>query len=809
MIKNYFKIALRNLSKNKTSSFINIGGLTVGIAVALLIGLWVYDELSFNKYHGNYNRIGRILIRGNDVKEGPFVSKSLPYPLATELMTGYKSDFKHIVRSAWDGEYIFSAGEKKLSGAGQFMDKDAPEMFTFKMLKGNRAGLKDPHSIMLSSSTAKALFGNADPMDQLVLINNKMNVKVTGVYEDFPLNSELTGIRFFSTWDLWVAENDWILKRATNDWMNHFLRIYAEIQDGSGFATVNQHIADAELQKIKNIDNYKEHTARNPKVFLHPMSEWHLKPMDRKTGQADTSPMRMLWLVSVIGMFVLLLACINFMNLSTARSEKRAKEVGIRKTIGSMRKQLIYQFFSESFLVVIFSFILACLLVAISLSWFNQLAGKEMNVPWRDLYFWLICIGFIFLTGLLAGSYPAFYLSSFQPIKVLKGTFRVGRFASIPRKALVVMQFTVSIALIICTIVVYRQVQFAKDRPVGYTREGLIMIEMKSADFKGKYELFRSEFLNTGVVTELSESMGKVTEVSSGNNGFNWKGKDPEKNESFGTLAVTHEHGKTIGWQFIAGRDFSKTNISDSSGVVINEAAMRYMELKDPVGETITWKWRDDDPKPYTIVGVIKDAVMESPYEPVEPTLFFVKALNGGVSCINIRVNSGITMSQALPKIEAAFKKIVPAAPFDYKFADQEYDLKFAAEEHIGNLAGFFGLFAIFISCLGLFGLAAFTAEQRTKEIGVRKVLGASVFNLWRLLSKEFVVLVIISLFLASPIAWYYMQNWLQNYQYRAEFSWWIFAIAATGAVVITLLTVSFQAIKAAIANPVKSLRTE
>ena len=304
----------------------------------------------------------------------------------------------------------------------------------------------------------------------------------------------------------------------------------------------------------------------------------------------------MVWLVSIIGMFVLLLACINFMNLSTARSEKRAKEVGIRKTIGSMRKQLMYQFFSESFLVVIFSFVLACMLVIISLPWFNNLAAKEMIMPWNDTYFWLISIGFIFITGLLAGSYPAFYLSSFKPVKVLKGTFRIGRLAAIPRKAFVVLQFTVSVALIICTIVIYRQLQFAKDRPVGYDREGLIMVDMRSDDFYGKYDLFRTELLNTGVVSEMSESMGKVTEVVSGNDGFDWKGRDPNKDESFGTLAVTHEHGKTVGWQFIAGRDFSRAFASDSSGVVINEAAAKYMELQNPVGETVTWKWRDNQP---------------------------------------------------------------------------------------------------------------------------------------------------------------------------------------------------------------------
>src|SRR5215203_1483636 len=699
MIKNYFKIAWRNLFRNRVSSLVNIGGLTVGIAVALLIGLWIYDELSFNNYHQNKDRIGRILIRGNDPKEGPFVNTSVPYPLATVLRENYKTNFKHVLRASWLQEYILSTGEKKLSRTGQFMDEGAPEMFTLKMLKGSWSGLKDFSSIILSASTAKELFGDTDPMNQVVLLNNKLNVKVTGVYEDLPLNTELNGIEFFSTWDLWVSENDWILKRTTNDWTNHFLRIYAEINPGSSFDIVNNNIKEAEFQKIRNIDKYKEHVARKPMVVLHPMSNWHLYPVTR-AGIIDDKPVRMVWLVGIIGMFVLLLACINFMNLSTARSEKRAKEVGIRKTIGSMRRQLIYQFFTESFLVVIFSFVLACLLVVISLPWFNNLAAKEMIMPWDDTYFWLISIGFIFITGLLAGSYPAFYLSSFKPVKVLKGTFRIGHLAAIPRKTLVVMQFTVSVALIISTIVIYRQVQFAKDRPVGYDREGLIMIQMRSGDFYGKYDLFRTEFLNTGVVAELSESMGKVTEVASGNNGFDWKGRDPNKEESFGTLAVTHEHGKTVGWQFVSGRDFSRNYVTDSSGVVINEAAAQYIGLKDPVGETITWKWRDKEPKPYTILGVIKDMVMESPYEPVEPTLFFVKALNGDVSWINIRINSAVAMSQALPKVEAVFKKLIPSAPFDYKFVDLDYASKFAAEERISKLAGFFAVLAIFISCL-------------------------------------------------------------------------------------------------------------
>jgi len=807
MIRNYLKTAWRNLLKNKAHSFINISGLSIGMAVAILIGLWVWNELSFNKYHQNYGRIAQIMTRGNDAKDGPYVNNSVQYPLATEILTKYKDNFSHIIRASWIQDHILSTGDKKLSAKGQFTDADAPEMFTLKMLKGNWKGLNDPYSIMLSASLAKALFGNADPMNQTVMISNKVSGKVTGVYQDLPLNSQFTDVKFLSPWNLWEAQNDWI-KKSSNNWDNHFLKIYAEIKSGLNFESVYKNIKNVELQNLRKLENEQEAIARNPQVFLLPMSDWHLYPIDRKAA-IDDKPVRMVWLVSTIGLFVLLLACINFMNLSTARSEKRAKEVGIRKSLGSMRKQLIYQFFSESFLVVLFSFVLSCLLVSLFLPWFNNLSSKEMILPWNNFYFWLISAAFIFITGLLAGSYPALYLSSFKPIKVLKGTFRVGRLAAIPRKTLVILQFAVSVALIISTIVIYRQIQFAKDRPVGYNRKGLIAIDMRSDDFYGKYDLLRTELLNTGVVSNMSESMGKLTEVVSGNNGFDWKGRNPNKDESFGTLAVTHEHGSTVGWQFIAGRDFSRAFASDSSGVVINEAAAKYMELQNPVGEIITWKWFDNKPLPYTILGVIKDMVMRSPYEPVEPTMFFIKPLNGGVSCINIRVNPGIAMSQAISKIEAVFKKIIPSVPFEYEFVDEDYASKFAAEERIGKLAGFFTLLAVFISCLGLFGLASFVAEQRTKEVGIRKVLGASVFNVWRLLSKEFVVLIIISLFITVPIAYYFMHNWLQDYQYRAPLSWWIFALAAAVALLLTLLTVSFQAIKAAIANPVKSLRTE
>jgi putative ABC transport system permease protein len=807
MFKNYFKTGFRSLLKNKFSSIINIGGLTVGMAVAMLIGLWVYDELSFDKYHKDYDRIGRVLIKGKDPKHGVYVNHSLPYPLATELSSTYRSNFKYFVRGSWLSENILAAGDKKLTRTGQFMDVDAPRLFSLKMIKGSHDGLKDPYSIMLEESTAKSLFGDEDPIGQVVLLSGKNSLKVTGVYEDLPQNTMLENISFISPWAIFESENKWIPGRATNDWTNHFLRIYVTLAEGSSFDKVNANIADAKMKNIIKIDKYKDDVARNPSVFLHPMSQWHLQPYSK--GEIDSSAERMVWLVGTIGAFVLLLACINFMNLSTARSEKRARETGIRKAIGSMRIQLVIQFFCESLLVVIISFILSIGIVALTLPWFNTMAAKEMILPFSDSIFWLCSGAFILITALLAGSYPAIYLSSFKPVKVLKGAFRAGRFAAIPRKALVVTQFTVSVALIICTIVVYRQLQFAKDRPVGYSREGLITYRMKGEDFDGKHELIRNALLQTGVVSEMSASMGKITEVASGNNNMDWRGRDPNKDESFGTLPVTSEHGKTIGWELIAGRDFSGSVISDSSGVVINEAAARYIDLENPVGETITWKFNAKKPATYTILGVVRDMVMESPYKPVEPTMFFIKAPNGAPNCINIRIHPAATMTDALPKIEAVFKQFVPSAPFDYQYVDTDYALKFAAEERVGNLAAFFAGFAIFISCLGLFGLSTFTAEQRTREIGVRKVLGASVKNIWALLSKEFVVLVLASLLIAFPLAYYFMDNWLQDYVYRTNLSWTIFAMAGGGALLITLLTVSFQAVKAALANPVKALRNE
>ncbi|WP_026997704.1 ABC transporter permease [Flectobacillus major] len=792
MLKNYFKIALRTLLRNKAFSAINIIGLSVGMAVAILIGLWIFDEMSFDKYHQKYDRLAQVM--QNQTWNGVIGSQTaMPLPLAPELRAKYSGDFKNVVLSSWTFEHILAVGDKKFTKTGNFVEPKFPEMFTFKMLKGSQKGLKDPYSILISESVATALFGDTDPINKIVKVDNKTNVKVTGVYEDLPHNTTLNEVSFVLPWELYLATENWV-KNSQDQWNNNSFQTFAELNPNADFDKVS-----AKIRLVKF--NHDKQDAAKPMVFLHPMSKWHLYS-EFKDGKISGGRIQFVWLFGIIGVFVLLLACINFMNLSTARSEKRAKEVGVRKAIGSVRSQLITQFLSESLLIVVFAFVLTLVLVTLTLPWFNELSDKKMSILWTNPYFWILSISFSLITGLISGSYPAFYLSSFDPIRVLKGTFRVGRFAAVPRKVLVVIQFTVSVTLIIGTIIVYRQIQHAKDRPIGYSRDGLIAITINTPELVGHYDALRSDLLKTGAVYEMSQSSSPTTGVYSNQIGFNWEGKDPNLQALFGVIAVSHDYGKSVGWNFVEGRDFSRNFSTDTSGMVLNEAAAKFIGMKNPVGKNINW-----NDKNYRIVGVIKNMVMESPYEPIKPTIFFINY--GWANIINVKLNPAMSASASLEKVGEVFRRYNPGSPFDYKFADEQYALKFNSEERIGKLATFFACLAIFISCLGIFGLASFTAEQRTKEIGVRKVLGASVFNLWQLLSKDFVVLVMISFLIATPIAYYFMNGWLKNYEYRSEISWWIFGISGLGALIITLLTVSYQAVKAASANPVKSLRTE
>ncbi|MDB5134676.1 MAG: ABC-type antimicrobial peptide transport system, permease component [Mucilaginibacter sp.] len=799
MVKNYLKIAWRNLIKNKASSFINIGGLAVGMAVAMLIGLWIHSELSFDKSFPNHDRIAQVM-QNQWINNETDTWNSQAYPLGPDLRSEYGSDFKHVIMASWTGGHILSYADKNLKIRGNFMEPDITDMLSLKMIKGGRNSLNDPKSILLSQSSAKAIFGDADPMDKTIKIDhdNVLTVKVTGVYEDLPENSSFGDLTFISPWQLLVKDQHYDT-RFNNPWGASWFQTLVQIADNADMGKVTNKIKNIKMNDL--VRTHNSDARFKPVIFLHPMNKWHLYG-DFKNGVNTGGSIQYVWLFGIIGVFVLLLACINFMNLSTARSEKRAREVGIRKAVGSARSQLIIQFYCESLLIAAFSFLFALLLVQLCLPIFNEVAGKKMLMPWDNSLFWLTGMGFTMLTGLIAGSYPALYLSSFNPVKVLKGTFRAGRLASVPRKVLVVMQFTVSIVLIIGTIVVFNQIQYAKNRPVGYNINGLMVVPLQTDIIGKQYDAVKNDLLASGVIASVSKSETRITDGDVTNGGFTWQGKDPALQENFKSMGVSPEFGKTVRWKIKEGRDFNPAFLSDSSGFIINEACVKYLGFKNPIGQTITWQGNGN----YKIIGVVKDIVSESAYEPVQQTFFYLRK---GLNNVDIRINTNTSAHDAISKIGAIFKKYDPSTPLEYSFADDDYAKKFDNEERIGKLASCFASLAIFISCLGLFGMASFMGEQRIKEIGVRKVLGASVFNLWRLMSKDFVILVIISLVIATPVSYYFMHKWLQNYQYRAEIAWWIFALTAFGAISITLLTVSYQSVKAALANPVKSLKTE
>lgn len=794
MLKNHFKIAWRQLLKSKGYSIINIGGLAAGMAVSILIGLWIHDEMTFNKYHKNYDRIAQVMMT-YFVPDQIGTSHWTPAILGEELSQSYGNNFERVVMSSHPQDHVISIKDLSFSAIGNYMQPGGPEMLTIKMLKGSNTGLTEVNSIMLSQSLAEKLFGEQDPMNKTVKINLKYEVKVIGVYEDLPKNSAFNEMAFIVPWDLLKKTNPWWNKNW-DSWDNNIAQVFVQLTDNSDMDIVSEKIKDI-------VEDYRTEN-KNVRIvtFLHPMSRWHLHE-EFKDGKNIGGKIRFVWLFGIIGMFVLLLACINFMNLSTARAESRTKEVGIRKAIGSFRSQLIHQFFSESLLVVTLAFIVSISMVFTILPWFNEIADKEMGIPWTSPLFWVLCVGFALLTGLIAGSYPAFYLSSFQTVKALKGTFRFGKSASLPRQMLVVLQFTVSVTLIIGTMIVYRQIQHSKDRPLGYSQDGLIYLRVNTSEIHKHFEVIRNKLITSGAIVEMAESAGTVTGYAYGAGDFEWRGKDP--NFTWDNILmdeVSPEYGKTVGWNILEGRDFSREIISDKQGLIVNESTVKMMGLEDPVGEIVKWKGNE-----LTIVGVVNNLMVQSPYQTIEPAAYRMSDWAGGI--VSLKLNPAQSAQEALEKIRAVFKEYAPGLPFDYKFADQQYAKKFDHEVRIGKLALVFTILAILISCLGLFGLASFMAKKRTKEIGIRKVIGASVFDLWKMMSKEFVMLVIISCLIAMPTAFYFLKNWLENYPYRTSISWWMLTAAGAGALVIALLTVSYQAIKAATANPVNSLRSE
>ncbi len=800
MYRSYFKVGYRNILRNKTYSFINISGLAVGMAVTMLIGIWVYDELSYDEYHENKDRIAQVMEHvTNDDQIS--TARGLPIPLKSQLELEYGDDFESIILAFWEQSLIISSEDDKLTSDGNFMGPEVIDMFSIEMLKGGQESLQDPASIIISESLAENLFGDYDPMGKSLKIDNEMSVMVTGVYKDFPRNSTFYGLSWIAPWKLWESTQEWVRYSAeTNDWGNGSFQIYGLVSDLTDMAELSDKVKRV---KYNNVDEAQK--SQNPELFLHPMGDWHLKS-SWTNGVQEGGMMQMVVLFGTIGLLVLILACINFMNLSTAQSEKRTKEVGIRKAIGSIRGQLITQFLTESFLVVMLSFVLAVAAVWIAMPSFNQLVDKELFIPFGNLYFWGISLGCILITALIAGSYPALYLSSFKPIVVLKGTFKAASSALQFRRVLVVFQFAASIVLIIGTTLVVRQINHAKDRPMGYDVDGTIMLWSNSAGFKGKFDILRNELKSKDAIVEMSESTSPLVALFSRGIKLSWEGKSPDRNPSFGWIGVTPEYGQTVGWQITEGRDFSRDLKTDTESIIINKKAAEEMGMDNPIGKLVKMEGGNQD-RSYEIVGVIENLLVESPFDEVNPMAFNMSTSD--MNCMTIKLNPEKSVSSSLAAIEEVMNKHVPSSPFDYMFTDQMHAQKFAAEEKIGKLAGIFSVLAIIISCLGIFGMASFVAEQRTKEIGVRKVLGASVLGLWGMLVKGFVALVGISFLIAAPIAFYLLSDWLGGFQYRTEIHWSVFAFAGLGTLFITMVTISYHVISATMRNPLHSLKSE
>ncbi len=781
------KLAYRHLMKSKTNTGINILGLSLGMAVALLAGLWVWDELSFDHVHANHGRLAQILsVWHSDGTIGAEANTSVP--VAAALRQQFPGDFAGISLLSAISQTLGTA-DKKIGDQGAWVQSDFPAMFSLHLIEGTASALKNPGSLLISGGLAKALFGTTPALGKLVRLSNGETFKVGGIYEDLPQNSSISDYHFLLPWDDKGSPG----KEHEDDWTDHHFQIFVQLSAHADMNRVSAKIGGISKFHRKNLSEESQ---------LYPMDRWRL--YDRsENGRMVGGRLEQVWLCGVISVVVLLLACINFVNLSTARSAKRARETGVRKVLGSSRGSLVTQFLAEALLTTFMATVLALLLCQLSISWFNQLTEKELAIPYSSPFFWALVLSFSTFVGLVSGSYPAFYLSRFQAIEVLKGRMQIGRSAALSRHILVTVQFTMSISLIVGVITIYRQVQFAKHRPVGYSPAGLITIAPGMPDLLEKYDALRLDLMKTGAVLDMAETSSPTTEVRNSMLGYDWEGRDPNTTPVLGTLFISHEFGKTIGWSIKEGRDFNRGFPTDSGAFVVNEAAVKYMGLKNPVGKSI----RVGDTE-CPIIGVIHDMVMESPYATVLPTVFTVST-NPRIHTLVLRLNPELNIQEAIAKIRPVMMRYDPATDFNYDFVDAAYGSKFRDEEQTGRLTTIFAVLAVLISCMGLFGLVSFVAEQKTREISIRKTLGASVFRIWRLLSVEFLSLVLVSAFIATPLTIFLLHAWLQHFTYHTVLSWWIFLSAGAGAMFITLLTVSHQTLRAAHANPVDSLRAE
>ena len=792
MIKNYFKIAWRSLFKNKTFSAINIFGLALGLASSLLIFLWVKDEYSVDAFHANKNQLYRVYERQffDNKKQGVIWTQG---PLAAELKKSIP-EIEMATAFSWTSPQAFTVGDKTVKQDANAAGPDFFNMFSFKLLQGTAtAALKDINSLAISRKTAEIFFGSPEAaIGKAMRYNNKKELMVTAVFENIPANSTLK-FDCLRNWDAYLEDEQWAKGWDSNDPLT-FFKVRSDAN-----------IASLQTKLLHFTDNYLKpppDKTKSTELAMQPFHEYYLNS-NFKDAQVAGGRIQYVRLFSMVAVFLLLIACINFMNLATARSAKRAKEVGVRKVVGAKRSSLVGQFISEALLLTILAILFAILLVALLLPLFNHLTAKQMVLPVNEFSFWAVLIALTLITGLMAGSYPAFFLSSLKPILVLKGVLKFDPASVWLRKGLVVFQFSLSIILIVGMIVIYRQVQYAQNINLGYQPNNLVYFPVEGKLVKD-YNVLKEKIAQIPGVTAVSHMTDNPVNISSGSEGMKWFGPGGDGHTRFTPLGVGYDFVKTIDLKLASGHDFSKDFLSDTASILINETAQKVIGCKDAIGQTVSF---GDSPNKIKIIGVVKDFHYQSLHTAIRPMFIYLinKRAEGNIL---VRIESAKTTS-VLSQLQQVTKDINPDFPFSYNFASDEYAKLYKSEQVISKLSSYFACIAIFISCLGLLGLAIFTAEQRRKEIGVRKVLGATVAGITTLLSKDFVKLVLVAVVIASPVAWYVMHMWLQDFAYRVDISWWIFLLAGVVAMCIALLTVSYQAIKAALMNPVKSLQTE
>ena len=793
MIKNHFKIAWRNLLKNKGNSTINILGLALGMSIALIIGLWINSEVKYDRFYSKTDRITQVYTL--DTFEGKSHTWGSTPAILGPILKEERPEIEEVVRTA-DVNHLLHDGEKRFKASGTVSDPGFFKLFDFAFLAGNpENALTKPDAIVLTESFAKKLFGHTDVIGRTLKIETFASMSVQGVIQDIPRNSTFHSNDFFCSWDF-LKTAGWTFN---DSWTSYNHQTYALLKEGTSLAAANQHIANL----VKNHTNNQVKAS----IYLYPATRWHLynKSENGKMVAGNITTLRMF---ALIGFFILLIACINFINLSTAGAERRAKEVGVRKVVGAPKKTLIQQFLLESFLITGIAGIMAWLLTVIGLPFFNSLINSNISIGDQPFVFWGLLIAVIAVATLGAGVYPAFVLSAFEPIRSLKSNLLSPKGNFKPRKVLVTLQFTVSICLGICTIIIGQQIHYGQNRASGYDQNNLVYTALEGG-LGQNYEVVRQELLQQGIASSVVKSAGRITSYNSNSWGYHWPNARPEDYDvTFNTMSTDASFTQTMGIKLLAGRDIDiYKHPSDSNAVLLNEAAVKRMQLTNPLGISIIEGKGTIYETTWNVVGIIADFILQSPYQNIEPMM--VKGPASYFNYLHIRLNTANSLLSNMDQLQTILKKYNPDYPADIHFADEAYALKFVQQKRTATLTALFSGLAIFIACLGLFGLVSFATIQRQKEIGIRKVLGASVATIAAMLSKDFLKLVVLAIVVATPIAWWVMHKWLQDFVYRIDIQWWTFFFAGLLAILIALLTVSALAIKAARANPVDSLRDE